>query len=423
MKMLETLLSGPEYVQSAKKAGVYSGILQWIAAYRSGTYAAWPRTGGTDSFFQPQVQQMQSFAYRQPLPQIPQTPVSFQQDPRIPSMNPPRKVIKENMELATTAPPKRNIDTLHEAYAVLGIDDSKPLTHELLRSYYKRAASKAHPDKGGNARLFDEVTRSFMYLQEILNKLIPKGASGDGEDVRFTAPVTKEEALKARSVPLTRIDAERREAGGAIQIEDAPPVSLNPKNLNMTVFNKLFEENRLNDPQNEGYGEWLKSNGMDVNKQLNNDVLRSKFNAEVFNKVFVEQGAGSGKSGSSQLARYQTPDAITLTGGTELGSRPPQFTAPMGSKTKYTDLMYAYGEGSTFSQDVVGVRTDARNLDQMKKERESAPVPLRPEELSAVEAFEKQKQMAEEERRRRLAAQDVDYENQYARLQRRLMIN
>jgi hypothetical protein len=278
---------------------------------------------------------------------------------------------------------------------------------------------KAHPDRGGSPATFDSVTRAFLYLEEVLNKLIPRSAL-DEKDERFTAPVTKEVALKAREVPLTRAAAERAVGGSDLPaLDDRPPVSLNPKNLNMTVFNQLFEENRLPDPQNDGYGDWLKSNGEDA-RQQNNDALRSKFNADVFNKMFSEQGAA--KQADSQLSKYNAPDAITLTGGTELGAGKQYFTSPMGSKTRYTDLKYAYGEGSTFSQEVAGVQTETRNFDQIKREREAAPVPLRPEEMAAVQSIERQRKLAEEERQRRLAAQDVDAENVYTRMQRRLLV-
>jgi hypothetical protein len=349
---------------------------------------------------------------------------------QMPMMNEPRKVVKENT-LAKVPPPKRALDTLHESYDILGIDDTKPLSHETLRIAYKKAAAKAHPDRGGSAEQFDEVTRAFLYLQEVINKLIPKGAT-DGDDPRFTQAVTKEAAIKARDGPLTKYDAEQaahRMASGALGASASAPepkVALNPKNLNMNVFNKLFEENRLPDPEQDGYGDWLKSNGEDRRLQ-NESQLRAKFNADVFNKTFAEQGTargGSGSSGSgSGITKYQAPDAITHHGGTELGGgRPQHFISPMGAKTGYTDLKYAYGEGSTFSQDIAGVKEEKRTFDAMKREREAAPVPLTKEEQRMLDAIERQKAAAEEDRRRRLAVHDVAAEDVYAKMQQRLMI-
>ncbi len=427
IQMLETLMAGQEYVGAAKRAGVYAFVLQWIAAYRRGSAPQWPGARPAQNPRDP---------YGPPMPTTTtqRTPsvsmmresgqyishvsnASHMSPTMMPAMNEPRKVVKEST-LATVPPPKRALDTLHESYRVLGIDDSKPLNGDVLRLAYKKAAAKAHPDRGGTPEAFDAVTRAFLYLEEILNKLIPKGAT-DGEDPRFTQAVTKEAALKARDGPLTKYDAEERARGAGRALEE-PKIALNPKNLNLSVFNKLFEENRLPDPDQDGYGDWLKSNGEDRRLQ-NESQLRSKFNADVFNRTFVEQGTRGGDG--SALQKYQAPDAITHHGGVELGAgRPQHYISPMGAKTGYTDLKFAYGEGSTFSQEVAGVQEGKRTLESMKMEREAAPVPLTAEEQRMLGAIERQKAAAEEERRRRLAVHDVAVEDTYSRLQRRMAI-
>ncbi len=424
IRMLETLMAGGEYVAAAKRAGVYAFILQWIAAIRRGEYMAWPGAPQTQTQTQTQTHYSQQFAAAPPRPSISTAPTPFVHQQR-PAMNEPRKVVKENTTLATIPPPKRALDTLHESYRILSIDDSKPLSHEALKAAYKRAAAKAHPDRGGSSEAFDEVTRAYLYLEEVINKLIPRGAQ-DGDDPRFTAAVTKEAALKARDVPLSRYEAEERERGagsGNRPALEEPKIALNPKNLNMDVFNRLFEENRLPDPDHDGYGDWLKSNGEDRRLQ-NESQLRSKFNAEVFNRTFVEQGTRREDVGSTGITRYQAPDAITHHGGVELGGgRPKHFISPMGAKTGYTDLKYAYGEGSTFSQEVSDVKEEKRTLDAMKRERDSAPVPLTAAEQRVLDTIERQKAAAEEERKRRLAVHDISAEDTYAKLQRRLMLN
>jgi hypothetical protein len=381
IRMLETLFSSPEYVQSAKRSGVYADLLQWIASQRRGEFATWPGSAP------------------------PAPPVSYPRDPRIPQMNPPRKEVKEQA-LATVPPSKRALDTLHESYRVLDLDDTKPLTHELLRGAYKRAAARAHPDRGGTPQAFDAVTRAYLYLEEVLNKLLPK-------QERETVPVTKEVALKAREAPLFPTVS---------SVPEGPPVSLNPKNLNMTVFNQLFEQNRLPDPDQDGYGDWLKT--QQTGSQQSDSTLRSKFNADVFNKAFVEQGTAKNGNLQAALAKYQHPDAITHSAGVELGrERPAQYTSALGAKTGYTDLKYAYGDGATFSHEVAGAPTSSgKSFDQLKRERESAPIALSAEEFAAVQALDAQKKRAEEERQRRMAAQDVDAESAYSRLKQRLMI-
>jgi hypothetical protein len=401
--MLETLLVGQEYIASAKQVGIYGTLLAWIAAQRRGEFYAWPEVN-------------------RPVPL--QRPIISTQRPVVPVQQPVQRAVNTSDALARVPPPKRALDYLHEAYGVLNIDDSKPLTHEILRTAYKRAATKAHPDKGGTPEAFDAVTRAFLYVQEVLNKLIPKTAA-DGSDPRFTAPVTMDEALKARGVTKTAPAAK-----GVARLEDAPPVALNPKKLDMTLFNKLFEENRLPDPEgDDGYGDWLKSNdGPGAISETSSQTLRSKFNSDVFHKTFETEALKQSRE-SSAVAKYNQPAELVLapTFGTELGGeRPAQYTrqAGGGAGIGYTDLKYAYGDGATFSQQVTNVSLDGRpkNLEEAKREYGTAPRALTADEMATAAAFDRAKERAEEERRKRMATRDVDAEALHARLQKRLMI-
>jgi len=421
IQMLETLLVGQEYIASAKQVGIYGSLLSWIAAQRRGEFYAWPDVNPPPP---PAVQRPVAVPTQRAQPVVPQqrTPPSQRTSVRAPIANTFRDTTTD--VLARVPPPKRALDYLHEAYGVLNIDDSKPLTHEILRSAYKRAATKTHPDKGGSPEAFDAVTRAFLYVQEVLNKLIPKTAS-DGSDPRFTAPVTIDEALKARGITKTAPAPK-----GAARLEDAPPVALNPKKLDMTLFNKLFEENRLPDPEgDDGYGDWLKSNDAPTTiSDSSSQSLRSKFNSDVFHKTFETEALRQSRE-SSAVTKYNQPAELVLapTFGTELGGeRPAQYTrqAGGGAGIGYTDLKYAYGDGATFSQQVTNVSLDGRpkNLEEAKREYGSAPRALTADEMATAAAFDRAKERAEEDRRKRLAARDVDAEALHSRLQKRLMI-
>ena len=403
IQMIETLFEGQEYVNTAKRMGLYAALLGWIAAQRRGEFYPWP-------FPQPQTQapppmrQIQTHA----------TPVMRIVD------SPPNTTT-----LAKAPPPRRAMDYLHEAYQLLGIDDSKPLTHELLKSAYKRAAVKTHPDKGGSPEQFDAVTRAFLYIQEILEKLIPKTGK-DGKDVRFSVSVTPEEAMRARGInPTAPADK------NAMKLEDAPPIALNPKKLDMNVFNKLFEENKLPDPdKDEGFGVWL--NEQD-NSRGTQAAMKGKYNADVFNRTFEEEAKRAAAAPQNQMSKYRPPSEMILAPGfgTELGSgRPEQYTKSTTAITGaaggigYTDLKYAYSEGSTFSQDIAGVSLDGRPKTMAEAERayKSAPPSMSEEEARAVSIFQQAKEAAEIQRQQRLAARDVDHSVAHTRLKNRLMI-
>lgn len=370
IQMIETLLSGQEYVLVAKQAGVYAGLLQWIASQRRGEFAIWPHT-------------------------------------------PPKEV----HTISRIPPPKRALDVLTESYILLDIDDTKPLTHESLKAAYKRAVILAHPDKkGGSSEKFDAVTKAFLYIQEVLEKLLPKTYQ-DGPDPRFKTAVTPESALRARGIhdPAPK---------GTIQIEDKPMLALNPKKLDMNVFNQLFEENRLPDPdKDDGYGNWLKTNG---EPQHESPTLRTKFNKDIFHKTFEEDSKKLAVKSQNTLSKYKPPSELTLAPnfGAELGgARPEQYTKqPTSNGIGYTDLKFAYSEGSTFSHEIADVPLSSKSFEQAKKEYGSAPKVLSADESAAILALERAKEVAEETRRRRLAARDVDIETVHERLQKRLTI-
>ena len=386
-KMLDTLLAGPEYVTAAKYAGVYAGLLQWRAAIQRGEPAHWPGTSSAP-----------------------------------PTHTPPPL---HSTSLSVIPPPKRALDYLHEAYDLLGLDDGAALTMDVLKSAYKKSALRAHPDKGGSPALFDAVTKAYTYIEEILNKLIPR-AVGRATD----APVTMEQALAYRATPVRPSTTLIHEDApiGTLRVEDEAPVSLNAKSLNMTVFNKLFDEHRLPDPdRDDGYGDWLKVAG-EERSHKGVEELRGKFNADKFRSVFQEEISTKPRAAESTLQRYRHPEALALraTGATEIGGgRPAHFTKHMGSDggLAYTDLKYAYGEGSTFSQEVTDAPTASKTYHQMEAERASAPTELSAEEHASVMAIQAAQQRAELERQRRLAAGDTNAERAYEKMKGRLMIS
>jgi hypothetical protein len=414
LQMLTTLLEAQEYVNAAKRAGIYADLLGWASATRRGEFFAWPTPAGAP-----------------PVPRVNSTPFL---PPAAMTKAPPQHA--PPTALARVAPPKRALDVLHECYELLGLDDSTPLTHERLRAAYKRAAVRAHPDKGGSAEAFDAINRAFGYVQEVLNKLLPQTAT-DGGDPRFTVVVSPESAARARGDYVS--GSVTAAPSDALRIEDAPQIALNPKKLDLALFNKLFEENRLPDPDADGYGDWLKS------AEGRNDmaVARGAISKSNFNTVFVESARASTSTATPKdaLSKYKPPSDLVLSPGfgVTLGSdRPDQYTKATGSLSDghglaYTDLKHAYGDGSTFSQEVVdtgflgldksaALPGRATNMEAAKREYGAAPRALSPEEAAAVAAFDRARETAEAARRARVAARDVDAERAHTALKGRLLI-
>ena len=384
LQMMDTLMGDPGIIQSAKIAGIYGNILQVSAAIRHG--GPIPLLPGEVN---PQVQQGQyhpgAFQARQPV---------------------------ANQLVTTTAPqqsyyqqvskPKRSEKALNFFTAclrVLGIQEEISLTEEALKLAYKRAVMKAHPDKGGSKEAFDAVTRAYAYLIDIL-KLV-KGSSGSkGQE----------------AVPeLSTVNEKRSSASKEWQMP-AEPVKLNPKNLNLTVFNQMFEQTRVPDPDEDGYGDWLKDDDK-VKKHTKGKNFSEDFNREVFNRMFEEENT-SGK-GQGQVIRFNQPQELILSqgSGVELGrDRPPDYTAAYDSGLQFTDLRAAYTKENTVTEKVSNVKVENRDFNSYKSQRERAPDTYSQEEMAALNAHETQRSQREEQRRLRAAQEHIGARDYFERM-------
>jgi len=372
--MIRTLIVAPEYVASARAAGIYAHMLAYIARVQAGERpAALP---GETSATPPTRHEHQ-----------PTQITNFNQ-----TQLPPSSAVMKG---------KRNEKALNyfqSCLQVLGLEEEVALTEITLKKAYKVAALKAHPDKGGSERDFEAVTRAHAYLGEILLRI--KG--GRTKEGKVEAP----EALK-----------DTRE-GASKEWEMVQPVRLNPKKLDMNAFNQMFEQTRIPDPEEDGYGDWLKGS----EAATAGPKFGGKFNRDVFNQAFEEE-ARSRARGGQELAHRQ-PEALTLApnAGVELGrTGGGGFTAAANANLKFTDLRNAYTSDNMITNQVADVRVETRSFDQFSASRKQAPAPLSNQELAGVQAAEAAAAAREEQRRLR-AAQEDSLGSQYFERMKRLVI-
>ncbi len=386
VQMINTCLSAVEYVTSAKRSGIYSYLLNYVSTVNSGQTP--PLLPGE------QRDVMQSSTNY--ISNAPPVPRAFQAPPTMnpgtathPSLTTSSKgqqitTYSDNTpswKVITNTPKQKAMTYFASCLEVLGIQEEVALTEESLKSAYKKMALKAHPDKGGSEEYFEAVTRAYAYLSEIL-----KTIKGGRKDIngRVEAPT---------SLSTSR-DAE------AEKWKHAEPVRLNAKNLDMNIFNRMFEQTHMPDPDSDGYGDWLKGNDTrcDVPK------FKGEFNRDVFNRVFEEE-ARKGGAQSNSIITHPGQMALTLnpTSGVDLvGERPSSFTAAPNSKMQFTDLRGAYTSESTISDKVSNVQVTERNYEQYRASREKGPDPFTQSELHSIQDFEarqkRQDQMLEQKR-------------------------
>ena len=375
--MIQTLLAGPEYVQSAKRGGVYAHLLAYVSKVQKGqTPDALPGERIGQPPIQPQAQNHQ-ITTREEKPHNPYT------------------------QLARPRGKEKAIGYFQSSLEVLGLEEEVALTEEALNKAYKRAALRTHPDKGGSEERFEAVTRAYAYLTEILR--------------RINGGRTKASVVEAP----TAIQETR--SGDAKNWKQVEPVRLNPKKLDVDAFNKMFEQTRIPDPDDDGYGDWL-TNKTEV--AASGQKFGGKFNRDVFNKMFEEQAKATTSVPQNQLMNL-APQAMMLApnSGVELGrGKSESYTAAANANLKYTDLKQAYTQENTISQQVSNIRVESRDLKKYQASREKAPEPLT--DYEAGLHAEAERQAAERERQRQLrVAQEGMFADEYFQRMKRLVIS
>ena len=396
VQMIQTLLAGPEYVSTFKRAGVYSHLLAYVSAIQTGqkpSLLPGERTGI----------------------QIPEHSANTSQRDKANNqivlrgnghtLNQQNQVVDPFKQVAKNKANVKAMSYFSSCLKVLGLEEEVALTEEALKTAYKKAATKAHPDKGGNEETFEAVTRAYAYLSDILKRI--KGGR------------TKESVVEAPDQLIQGRQADSKD------FQHVEPVRLNAKNLDLNAFNRMFEQTRMPDPDDEGYGDWLKDQQGDKSDA---PKFSGKFNRDVFHQMFEEEvkkstrGRGD-NTNNHQLAVMNTqPMVLAPTMGVEIGrDRPADYTAPANSGLQYTDLRNAYTKNNTISGEVADVRVENRTYDQYSSEYKSAPKPLTDYELEAYQQMEKEALRREEQRKLRAAQNDV-MANEYFERMKRLVI-
>ena len=373
-QMIQTLLAGTEYVQSAKNAGIYSHLLNYMA--RVNAREALPLLPGEQELKRLQEQGVAP----------PSGNTIINAKPALTS--PSAKVAKGRSN-------EKALSYFQNCLLVLGLEEEVALTEETLRSAYKKAALRAHPDKGGSEQEFEAVTRSFAYLTEILKRI---------HGGRTTAGVVE--------APTTLKDSRQHDAKDWKMVD---PIKLNPKKLDLNAFNQMFEQTRMPDPDDEGYGDWLKKEG----EAKSGPNFGGKFNRDVFNQAFNDDARSRGAS-----TAVTVPQAMTLAPnhGVELGrGSAGDYTAAANSQMKYTDLRNAYTTESAFTHQVANVNVEARSFDSYSGSRKKAPEPLSDREMQAIQEAEAFQLRKEKERSIR-AADELSMADKYFARMKQLVL-
>jgi hypothetical protein len=183
----------------------------------------------------------------------------------------------------------------------------------------------------------------------------------------------------------------------------------------------MYEQTRMPDPDDEGYGDWLKNA---TNTPKSGVAFSGKFNRDVFNSAFEDEAKA--RAVTNNVNAIVAPKAMTLapTHGVELGrSSAGDYTAPANAQMKYTDLKQAYTTQNTFSNQIANVQVESRSFDAYSSARKRAPDPLTNHEMEALNEAERYTQRQEQQRSVRAAQELVQSDEYFKRMKQMVLMD
>ena len=292
----------------------------------------------------------------------------------------------------------------------------KNYTIDELKIAYKKLAMKTHPDKtGGNAEQFQLVTKCYMSL---LEKYKNRESDKPFNDLRQGSKVYIEDQEKSRMK-----NKDMNSSIHSTQNETVDKTKFDNK-----LFNKIYEQNKLWESGDDGYGDWFTSNEAD---EAPNEVFGNKFNINVFNTTFEDYKEKlTSKSGAIQ--EYKDPQELvsSSTGFTDIdifARKINDFSKPLpignGGKNDlaYTDLKTAYTNKGAFIDPNSVEYKQYKNVDDLKRDRSNIRYDMTPDQMRDYE-LKKRREIEEEEKRQDLIRQrDNVVSNTYGKIHEKML--
>jgi len=281
---------------------------------------------------------------------------------------------------------------------ILGLSEDTHYTALDIKKAYKNLAMRYHPDKGGSEEVFKILTKAYVYLLKHVEgaNFVEKNFMDLKTNFDREAPTTMDN---------------------------------NNDSFNVKNFNKIFDENRLEDEEKDyGYGDWKTTDTSEEPKK----IFNQKFTTDIFNQVFNE--LKNTKQNTQDVIVFEEPK--TLTTSNRLGfsevdyKRPGDFSKEYdiqdGNSRQgiyYMDYKRAYTETTLISPETIKPRQEFKNIEDAQISREKQDFTMTAEERAYLEEKKRKEDEFEAERLSRLKKRDEQLEYHNSQVNRLLLGN
>ena len=302
---------------------------------------------------------------------------------------------------------KNNVDALR----LFNLSDRYTLDD--LKVAYKKLAMKTHPDKStGNVEQFQLVTKCYLSL---LEKYKARESDRPFNELRQASSIYLEDQSKSQMKNKNFPSNARSDSANGV----GRGGHVDKDKFDLKLFNNIYEQNKLWDSNDDGYGNWLST---DAPEEAPAEIFGNKFNLNVFNSTFEDYKERlTTQSGAIQV--YNEPQELVscATGFTDLDQdarrvddfSKPSSIIPSGTGAKaggrdlaYTDLKTAYtSRGAFIDPNKVEYKT-YKNVEELQKARGNVKYDMTPEQLREYQM--KKHRQEEEDSRRQALIRDRD---------------
>lgn len=302
----------------------------------------------------------------------------------------------QNYQKYYNKPDEIDVSSL-DPYKVLNVP--KNFTWEQLKSAYRQAALKTHPDKeGGNKIVFDFVTSCFKTLAE---------------------------EYKARSSNKSHHDLKKDSSEyfeKMVNTNVPHPASVNEPFEQR--FNKTFDECRYMEEDIEfGYGNFMaKSSGVREDISVEKVFTSEKVDNAKFNEAFIKKVPVS-----KDIVKYKEPEPLIMAKAlkfTEIGSkRPDDYSSGVENKSlAYTDYMKAHSGERLANPDAMKNKKEFKSIEEFEKYRETKTNKgLTEKERKMIEEKKKREEKEEFDRQERIRMQNLAIQKSHEKANRLML--
>ena len=280
-------------------------------------------------------------------------------------------------------------------YKILGV--SKNYDEKSLKKAYLKKAMVTHPDRGGSQLEFQQVSIAYTVL---LKKLSDKNNNNLHNDLRNNSKSYMSEQS-----------------------------SNNMRNTNMTdqfdinLFNKIYEENKIEDIYDKGYGNWMEQNNNMIEQPK---MFNKSFNKDLFNSEFSKYKAQQQKQMGTQVVQYDEPqvdismrgkDSLMILGRDNISD----FSGTSEGGLNFRDYKDAFTNSCLIDESSVNINDRANNIHTIKSSRSNINYKMSPEDLRKQELTKMKMEKEEQKRLQRLNTRDNQAFSTYERIHDRML--